>query len=100
MHKLFLTIGTNCSYMPVMSTFPILEKLGGREAVVDALAAAGMPTTKDQVRMWETRKRIPGDAQVGLMRLAEGAGLSVSSADFEAAAEAESEQPAPAQATP
>lgn len=60
-----------------MSTFPILTKLGGRDAVVAALGL-----TRDQVRMWEARSRIPGDAQVALMRMAEQNGVEFSAADF------------------
>lgn len=66
-----------------MSTFPIIAKLGGRDAVSLALTAAGTPTTRDQVRMWEARGRIPGDSQVALMRLAEKNKIKFSAADFD-----------------
>jgi hypothetical protein len=77
---MFLTSGTICSHNPAMSTFPILDKLGGRVAVI-----AELGVTRDQVRMWETRARIPGDAQVALMRMAERKGIPFSAADFDAA---------------
>lgn len=66
-----------------MSTFPIVAKLGGRDAVVTALPELDFPVTRDQVRMWEARRRIPGDAQIALMRLAERRRLGFSSSDFE-----------------
>jgi hypothetical protein len=72
-----------------MSTFSIIAKLGGRDALAEALVGCGTPTTRDQVRMWETRGRIPGDAQVAIMRLAERAGIQFSASDFEPQAEPE-----------
>lgn len=66
-----------------MSAFSIIAKLGGRELLSETLTTAGTSTTRDQVRMWEARGRIPGDAQVAIMRLAEQRGIEFSAVDFE-----------------
>lgn len=68
-----------------MSAFPIIAKLGGREAVMQKLPSVGLTATRDQIRMWEARSRIPGEAQVALMRLAEHVGIEYVAADFETA---------------
>lgn len=65
-----------------MSTFPIISKFGGRGEIAEALTKAGFPTTRDQVRMWEARGRIPGDSVVEIMRLAERRRIEYCAADF------------------
>ena len=65
--------------------FPIIIRLGGREAVISILREQGLDYgTLDAVRMWSapSRRRIPGDAMRGLMKHCEGAGISYTSDDF------------------
>lgn len=69
--------------------FPIIEKLGGREAAVAKLRAAGISrATLDAARMWLARGSMPGWAIKGLMLAAEAEGIGYSSADFTAPASA------------
>jgi hypothetical protein len=67
-----------------MTTFPIIDKLGGRDAALDKLKAIGFEATRDQMRMWETRRRLPGDAQLALMRLADREKIEYGADDFAA----------------
>ena len=70
-----------------MMDFPIIEKLGGRVAVFDALHSRnGHPATVDALRMWRARGQIPGDATRDLMALAEELGIRYSASDFIVAA--------------
>lgn len=69
-----------------MWTFPIIEKLGGLDAVFDRLKTRGFPLqTRDAIRMWRSPNRgvIPGDAALELMRICEEEGIEYSAADFE-----------------
>ena len=67
-----------------MQSFPIIEKLGGREAVFDLLK--GQPEVKvnslDTIRMWIQRGSIPGSAQRALMAAADEQRLPYSAQDF------------------
>ncbi|MGD9613765.1 MAG: hypothetical protein AB7H90_01060 [Alphaproteobacteria bacterium] len=68
-----------------MWTFPILEKLGGLDAVFARLKARDFPIkTRDALRMWRnpTRGVIPGEAVVELMRICEEEGVKYSADDF------------------
>lgn len=66
-----------------MDAFSIIPKLGGREAVLDALKRGGSKINSvHAIRMWSARRGIPGDAQTILMREAEGRGIEYTSADF------------------
>lgn len=67
-----------------MLTFPIIEKLGGREAVFGALTRQpDGPKTIDALRMWAARGSIPGGAQRALMTEAESRGIAYTASDFE-----------------
>ena len=64
-------------------TFPIVSKLGGPEAALRKLGSRGhVLRTKDAIRMWLVRGRIPGDAAVALMRIAETENIPYSADDF------------------
>ena len=67
-----------------MAEFPIIEKLGGRDAVFTKLQAdvSGKQTTADALRMWTARRAIPGDAVVRLMKIAESDGVEYTAQDF------------------
>ncbi len=65
--------------------FPIIEKLGGREAVVKRLKDAGQRrVTKSAARMWLARGRLPGHISTALMALADAEGVAYTGADFTA----------------
>ncbi len=69
-----------------MYTIPAIEKLGGREAVADALkrthkGRSPRVTTK-AISMWVSRDSIPGFAVVQMLELAAGRGISLSPSDF------------------
>lgn len=67
-------------------TFPIIERLGGREAALTKLKAAGHKIeTVHAIRMWIARGSIPGDAQRLLMAECDRDGLTYTAADFELA---------------
>lgn len=70
-----------------MSLFPIIDKLGGREAVHEKLAARGFTHSVHALRMWEARKSLPGDAIVLLLKIAEDEEVETISADLEPVAE-------------
>jgi predicted DNA-binding protein len=59
--------------------FPIIEKLGGREAVAKLLAGK---VKADAVRMWHARGRIPSDAQLALMDAADRRSIRYTATDF------------------
>lgn len=59
--------------------FPIITRLGGRDAVSDLLANRIKPNA---VRMWHVRGRIPSDMQLLLMAEAERRGFPYTSDDF------------------
>lgn len=63
--------------------FPIIGKLGGRDAVVRQLKKRGHEIGWDAVRMWAQRGTIPGDAARVLMRIAEEERIRFAAADFE-----------------
>ncbi len=66
-----------------MGDFPIIIKLGGREAVFQSLSSHGCaPKSLDTMRMWTARGRLPGDWQTELMLLAEAANIEYTSSDF------------------
>ena len=66
-----------------MNTFPIISKLGGREATFSKLQSRGFDKGLDALRMWHSRRRIPGDAITLLMKTADEEGIEYSAADFE-----------------
>ena len=66
-----------------MREFPIIEKLGGRDAVLKRLRARGVDIkSTDALRMWAQRGQIPGHAQQALMAIAEMDGIGYGAADF------------------
>lgn len=65
-----------------MDEFPIIKKLGGRESVRLALTERGLAKSKDAIRMWTSRRRIPGNAIVELHEIARLHGVEVEPADF------------------
>jgi hypothetical protein len=67
-----------------MSTFPIIEKLGGRRAVAALIVRDGRPLSPDALRMWAARGRIPGYAIQEMLTLAEQRGIRVTAEDFQA----------------
>jgi hypothetical protein len=68
-----------------MDAFPIIDKLGGREAVLEALQRGGSNIRSiHAIRMWSARGSIPGDAVAILMAEAERLGIKYSSVDFSA----------------
>lgn len=71
-----------------MGPFPIIAKLGGRDAVFAKLQALGFRGTIHALRMWGVRRSIPGDAMVLLLRIAEDASVETCADDFLAIAEA------------
>ncbi|PWC57815.1 hypothetical protein TSH7_25035 [Azospirillum sp. TSH7] len=65
-----------------MTTFPIIEKLGGRKAAHEKLRSRGYDHTIHAIRMWEARGSMPGDAVVMLLGIAEDEGTPAQSSDF------------------
>ena len=67
-----------------MQTFPIIEKLGGRDAVFGLLRdRPGVKVkTSDTIRMWIQRGSIPGPAQRALMAAADQRQVPYSAQDF------------------
>jgi RHH-type transcriptional regulator, rel operon repressor / antitoxin RelB len=61
--------------------FPIIEKLGGRDAVAKLLAGK---VKANAVRMWHARGRIPSDAQLVLMEAADRRSIRYTASDFRA----------------
>ena len=69
-----------------MTDFPIINKLGGRNAAFVKLGEAGdKRDTVGALRMWVSRGVIPGDAVVTLMEIAEAEDVSFASDDFRVA---------------
>lgn len=65
-------------------TFPIVEKLGGRQATFEKLKATGHKIeTVHAIRMWIARGQIAGDAQRLLMAECDRTGVPYTAADFE-----------------
>lgn len=64
-------------------TFPIVEQLGGRYRVAELLSERGLKRSPNAVRMWSSRRSIPGDAMRELIRIAEERGYTYSASDFE-----------------
>lgn len=73
-----------------MVEFPIIEKLGGRDAVFAHLRDKGLVETPHAIRMWASKSRgvIPGDAARELMRWADERAIRYSADDFEPGAAA------------
>jgi len=66
-----------------MNDFPIIEKLGGREAAIRKLQAEGVERVSPHAaRMWVARGRLPGHVMQALMTIAERERVVFSSADF------------------
>lgn len=63
-------------------TFPIFDKLGGKEAVYERLQSAGFARSIHALRMWEARASLPGDVVILLMMIAEELGEPIHSSDF------------------
>ncbi len=70
-----------------MAEFPIVTKLGGRDAVLAKLRAAGWERGRDAIRMWAApkRARIPGSAVIILLGLAKDEGIAVEPCDLKLA---------------
>lgn len=67
--------------------FPIIRKLGGRQAVTEKLHARGHDIGFHALRMWVNRGTIPGDAVPHLMAIAEAERVDYGAKDFELASE-------------
>ena len=66
-----------------MQTYPIIEKLGGRERVFAMLSdGEDGQKTLDAIRMWVQRGSIPGAAQRRLMEEADRQGVEYTADDF------------------
>lgn len=65
-----------------MSTFRIIEKLGGRETAFLKIKARGFGKSLDALRMWVVRRRIPGDAITLLMAAADDESVAYDASDF------------------
>ena len=67
--------------------FEIFEKLGGQDAAIEALRAAGgggrWPSIH-AVKLWRVNKEIPGPAVKRLMQICDERGIAYSAADFRA----------------
>lgn len=63
--------------------FPIIRRLGGRDASAEKLRQLGHEISRDGLRMWAARGSIPGDATRLLMRIADQERIAYGSADFE-----------------
>jgi hypothetical protein len=63
--------------------FPILEKLGGRDAVYDYLRETAGIRTKATIIMWHQRGLIPPGQRLNLMQMADNKGISYDRRDFE-----------------
>ena len=70
-----------------MYTIPIIEKLGGREAVANALIRqtdqGPRPVDKRALNMWIMRGSIPGYAIKQLVQLAKRRRVRIEDGDFE-----------------
>jgi len=66
--------------------FPIIVKLGGRDAVFAELKEMKVVTTPDALRMAVTRRTMSGDLTRALMALADAKSLRYDASDFEVAA--------------
>jgi hypothetical protein len=62
--------------MKMPDTFPIIEKLGGFDAVYEYLYKTGGVGTKATVRMWHQRGTIPHKQRFNLMLMAEKKGVA------------------------
>lgn len=69
--------------MPIHADFPIITKLGGRDAVYEHLRQVAGITTKATIRMWHQRRAIPPRQRLHLMELADSKGLSYVGSDFQ-----------------
>lgn len=69
-----------------MYTIPIIEKLGGREAVAEALTRThrgrSAKVTRHALNMWISRNSIPGFAVVQMLDLARAQAIEVGPNDF------------------
>lgn len=65
-----------------MLTYPIIEKLGGRQAVAGLVRRRSGGVTVDTVRMWIARDSIPGYALRQMIAAAEGRGIRVDASDL------------------
>lgn len=69
-----------------MYSIPIIEKLGGRDAVADMLKRPGrgsrQAVSKHALNMWVARDSIPGFAVVQLVELANKRGIQIGPSDF------------------
>ena len=65
--------------------FPIVERLGGRQAVMEILRARGVEVgSVATIRMWSTRQRcqIPGKAMNALMDYCDDERIAYDGSDF------------------
>jgi hypothetical protein len=71
-------------YDTMRNSFPIIEKLGGREAVTALLIHLGLVKNESAVRMWSSPLRgvIPGDAARELMKAADNQNIPYQADDF------------------
>lgn len=65
-----------------MKEFPIIDKLGGREAVYEHLRQTCGIKTRDALRMWRARGRIPSKPLHALIDLAADRGIGFVPADL------------------
>lgn len=65
-----------------MREFPIVKKLGGRRATLEAIRRKVPITGTRAIGMWVTRGVIPGPAIIALMEVAEHRRISYKAKDF------------------
>lgn len=70
------------SYNGRMAEFPIIDKLGGREAAAKRLAAAGLKCTKHTLRMWVARGDMSADGIRFALQVAHEDGIEYGPDDF------------------
>jgi hypothetical protein len=80
---LFLRVENKTFMVVGMRTFPVIEKLGGRQQAAEIVSARGKPVTADAVRMWCQRGQIPGWARHALHQHFDEQGVAVMASDFE-----------------
>jgi hypothetical protein len=64
------------------SLFPIIQKIGGEDVAFEIVRSVTGVTTKEALGAWGSRKQIPGDAMIALMKHCDALGLAYRSEDF------------------
>ncbi len=63
-------------------SYPIIDKLGGPDAVFEHLRRGALIEHRDTINQWRRRRRIPGYVMRELMELAELRSIPYQAADF------------------